>query len=923
MQRNFPQNHNHSRREINITHKDFNTGTVSAPDQAPAATDPSLSGTDGITEHNNINIKGTPAEDASASDASAQGNSIPAKAWNAGTEHAEAGNPDAEHADTGNPEAENADAGNAETGNSEAENVNAWNAETGHADAGNADAGHAAAEPAPENKGITFRPLTAEELEEERKWAEAAAEKQKAAFRVYRRKLIATIILAVIAFLCILCAAIGASLGLHGFKASADTVSNESSYRHKLDIDLVMPVSTAVSYEYEAYLYGPDATSSSGTDTVEDGVIFSFAPTKLEIIIPAGRLVTQYASVKQYGRIYDFSLTGPVSYSNSSVCNGSMTDETSVTYTFAGLADGVYTIRFTKDEYSYSSTQIGGTYEGYVNEVTTTFTFTIDTTPPEVCGAYADKDNPLYVTSDFTVSATDALSGVSSLGYQTPTGSTFIWGAGSSRSFTLAANGEGLYKFAAMDKAGNTTTYFYVCLDATAPEITVKGADFGGVTDSSFSVTSTDSASAVTLYCCRTDTGTWYTAEGGTVTVPYNNGDGEYQFYATDAAGNSTEKYYVTLSTEDIEGFFVQNDSDNSQYFYWTNTNWTATLDGEPYERSTWITAEGDHEIILTSRYGDTLSYSCSIDHFYVQAGTVEPTCSEEGYTLYCCVHCGDTYKADITATTKHDYRALYTMPTCTEQGYMTYTCADCGCSYTDGYTDATGHYYTKTTIAPTCDSEGFCLYECIVCGYSYTTDYTPETDHDYVVSYTAPTCTMAGLYTYTCSICGDSYVEETGYPTDHTYEIKVIKTPTCEEEGERYYKCTVCGYDFYVTVPALGHAYVIETQYTVDGDTMRVYVCAECGDEYTEDLGNQTEYVAGFVDELFSSYSSYMWWILLAVAGIWSVVMGIMFIRARRAEDKDKAKRMLVNYLLGLVIIAVIIVAAPYLAYGIASLVT
>lgn len=52
-------------------------------------------------------------------------------------------------------------------------------------------------------------------------------------------------------------------------------------------------------------------------------------------------------------------------------------------------------------------------------------------------------------------------------------------------------------------------------------------------------------------------------------------------------------------------------------------------------------------------------------------------------------------------------------------------------------------------------------------------------------------------------------------------------------------------------------------------------------------------------------------------------IAMGIMIIIAQRNEEKQKAKRMLVNYIIGLVAIAVIVVACPYLVRGIAILVT
>ena len=50
---------------------------------------------------------------------------------------------------------------------------------------------------------------------------------------------------------------------------------------------------------------------------------------------------------------------------------------------------------------------------------------------------------------------------------------------------------------------------------------------------------------------------------------------------------------------------------------------------------------------------------------------------------------------------------------------------------------------------------------------------------------------------------------------------------------------------------------------------------------------------------------------------------MGIAIIIANKNEDKVKAKKMLVNYGIGLVVIFAILVAVPYLVQGIALLVT
>ena len=44
------------------------------------------------------------------------------------------------------------------------------------------------------------------------------------------------------------------------------------------------------------------------------------------------------------------------------------------------------------------------------------------------------------------------------------------------------------------------------------------------------------------------------------------------------------------------------------------------------------------------------------------------------------------------------------------------------------------------------------------------------------------------------------------------------------------------------------------------------------------------------------------MWWVLLATAGVWNIVMGVFFVIAQKNEDKEKARKMIKNYVIGLV---------------------
>lgn len=140
---------------------------------------------------------------------------------------------------------------------------------------------------------------------------------------------------------------------------------------------------------------------------------------------------------------------------------------------------------------------------------------------------------------------------------------------------------------------------------------------------------------------------------------------------------------------------------------------------------------------------------------------------------------------------------------------------------------------------------------------------------------------------------------------------------------GEREFTCEKCGDTYTSEILATGHDYTIIHVEVEDGKTLRTYACKICGANYVQDLGDQNEYVTSYVEYLFDLYSPFMIWVFLATAGIWSIVLGVMIILAHRNEEREKAKKMLVNYLIGLVVIFAIVVACPFLVNGIATLVT
>lgn len=95
------------------------------------------------------------------------------------------------------------------------------------------------------------------------------------------------------------------------------------------------------------------------------------------------------------------------------------------------------------------------------------------------------------------------------------------------------------------------------------------------------------------------------------------------------------------------------------------------------------------------------------------------PSCEIEGVEERVCEVCGDCEERAVPAT-GHTYTASVVPATCTEQGYTLMFCTHCGESYRTNLTDALGHSYIKTEFAPTADSAGLIVYSCTRCGHSY-----------------------------------------------------------------------------------------------------------------------------------------------------------------------------------------------------------
>lgn len=747
---------------------------------------------------------------------------------------------------------------------------------------------------------------------------------------------------------------------------------------------------------------------------------------------------------------------------------------------------------------------------GNVSATTTIYLDSVNPTGVLYSGTTAVSSGYKSTASYIKYVASDASSGIKTVYVKMPNSSSYTTYTSGTQMTT-----NGTYSFYCVDNVGLQSSTVSISLDNTKPTVTLSGGNWGDTIANGFTVSASDNIGGTKLYY-KTPSGSFVQSTSTSVSFAKTSADGTYQFYAVDGYGNTSSTYSITLYIAPPVAQIVKASSGTQVCVIWTDSSASGKLNGESYVNGTWIKAEGEHTFVLTNDANRSTTYTFSIDHYYVKTTTVAPTCTADGYSVYKCDNCGDSYNADfvdalghnyiVTKTVEstctaegysvytcsrcgatfnddvvsangHDYGSWYTVkdstctetgtqrrdciscgsyetetilpkghnyipmvtaPTCTEQGYTTHVCSRCDDTYVDTYVDANGHTYVATITEPTCTDRGYTTQTCKYCGdyyienyvnahgheygawrivtnptclenglryktcstcsnkYSevisalgheygseiveptcvdkgYTThicsrcgmgyndtfvdalghDYsekrveptcteegyigqccsrcsdTYKTEilrargHEYVETYVAVTCTEEGCILHICLECGYEYKTDIVRPSGHSLETHVLLASTCEDKGERYYGCTKCDYERIDEIPEQGHNYEIAETETVDGVITRRYICSKCTDEYTQEMGEQYEKVSNYVEYLFDEYSPYMMWVFLATAGVWSIAMGIAIIIATKNEDKAKAKKMLINYGIGLIVIFAILVAAPYLVKGIAALVT
>ena len=110
-----------------------------------------------------------------------------------------------------------------------------------------------------------------------------------------------------------------------------------------------------------------------------------------------------------------------------------------------------------------------------------------------------------------------------------------------------------------------------------------------------------------------------------------------------------------------------------------------------------------------------------ALNHDLVHHDAKAPTCTEAGWDAYdTCSRCDYTTYAELSAL-NHDYQAVTVEPTCETDGYTVFTCSRCKDSYTADPTDKLGHQFGAWSPNGTGSQSAGCLRQ--GCAHTGSTD--------------------------------------------------------------------------------------------------------------------------------------------------------------------------------------------------------
>ena len=326
----------------------------------------------------------------------------------------------------------------------------------------------------------------------------------------------------------------------------------------------------------------------------------------------------------------------------------------------------------------------------------------------------------------------------------------------------------------------------------------------------------------------------------------------DYEDVITDPT--CTEQGYTTHTCTRCEETYTDAETEALGHEF---TKWEVKVEATPEKEGV------EARVCTVCDHEETRSYEY-VPHTY-ETEVIAPTCTEQGYTLYTCTECGESYKDNYTEVLDHEYGQWYveTEPTHHKEGVERRECMHCE-AYETREVEIKEHSYTTEVVAPTCTEEGYTLYVC-ECGESYKDDFTGTVAHRYGQTevIVEATCLEGGLRKHICTECG--HEEEIKVePLGHKYKSKVI-APKCEEGGYTEHRCERCEESYRDDyTEAAGHDFspwvdVIAATCLEEGMQMRdCGSCAHYETKETEALGHSYESVVVNPDCMKDGYTEH-----------------------------------------------------------------
>ena len=133
-----------------------------------------------------------------------------------------------------------------------------------------------------------------------------------------------------------------------------------------------------------------------------------------------------------------------------------------------------------------------------------------------------------------------------------------------------------------------------------------------------------------------------------------------------------------------------------------------------------------------------------ALNHDLVNHDAKAPTCTEIGWNAYdTCSRCDYTTYAELPAL-NHDYQAVTVEPTCETDGYTVFTCSRCKDSYTADPTDQLGHQFGAWSPNGTGSQSAGCLRQgCVHTGSTDCRKFTFRTAEGETLTF-CPVCGQA-----------------------------------------------------------------------------------------------------------------------------------------------------------------------------------